>query len=253
MNSRFGEYAEDMEQAYISSGRILPLITTAHFPEHPSMHYWPELYGSAALFAGNNYEPWFTSAGSPRKKDSSYASADPSDEALFCSITDYVDGELGNRPRPRCYCPLGIGDWYYALHAQTMDAVARLERNTENKEIKARVVDFTMLGNLALYHAYMVQAAYHLSMYDKTNDKKFLTPSYEAMYQAREAFAVISDLGERYYARNLEFDSGDSTKRNGNWRDRLVNQVDRDLQDMESLLMKNGICPCLYRPDSGKV
>lgn len=235
MRARFGEYARDMEQAYLASGKILPLITTAHFPEHPSMHYWPELYGSAALFAENNYEPWFTPAGSPWKTGKWYGNADPSDEALFCSVEKYVEGRLEGRP-VHCYSPLAVGDWYFALATKTMEAVRQLEKAENNREIRACVVDFTMLANLGFYHAHMVQAAYHLCMFYKTGDSNCLLPSYKAMYFAWQAFGKVSELGTKYYARNLEFDAGDSTNRNGNWEDRMVHQVDADLRTLEALL-----------------
>lgn len=242
MRHRFGAAAPHMEQAYLSSGKILPLITTAHFPEHPSMHYWPELYGSASLFAGNNYEPWFTRAKSPRKKDSSYANTDPSDEELFCSIEAYVEGSLiGNRPR--CYSPFAIASRYYVLATQTMDAVNHLTDAHNSPEIKASIVDFTMLAQLGFYHAHMVHAAYNLCMFEKTGESAYLSPSYHAMYNARNAFAQLSALGSMYYARNLVFDSGDSTKRNGNWQDRLDRQVDPDLAQLAALLRQNGVMP----------
>lgn len=240
MRIRFGKYARDMELAYIASSRILPLITTAHFPEHPSMHYWPELYGSAALFAENNYEPWFTADESPRRKNTCYANADPSDETLFCSIENYIESSL-NGLTLHCYSPLEVGDWYYALAIHTMDAVERLKFVPDNSEIRASVIDFTMLAHLGFYHAYMVQASYHLCMHNKTQKSNHLIASYEAMYHARQAFSEISQLGTVYYARNLEFDSGDSTKRNGNWQDRLEHQVDADLEKLETLLTDLGI------------
>lgn len=246
---RFGDAAWDMEQAYIYSSRILPLITTAHFPEHPSMHYWPELYGSAALFAEHNYEPWFRKEKSPRRKDSCYGNADPSDEALFTSIEAYVEGMLKGQP-VHCYSPLEVGDWYYALAKRTMDSVSRLEGMLENPEIRASVVDFTMLANLGFYHSYMVQAAYFLCLYDKTERIQDLQSSYKAMYLARGAFAKVSELGSKYYARNLEFDTGDSTRRNGNWQDRLEQQVDADLKKLEGMMEQKGIA--LELPQEGE-
>lgn len=240
MRARFGEYAADMEQAYLASGKLLPLITAAHFPEHPSMHYWPELYGSAALFAENNYEPWFTQEGNPWKKGKWYGNADPSDEALFCSMEAWIEGQLSGKPL-HCYSPLEIGDWYYKLASQTKDAVDRLKKGEINREIKASRVDFAMLADLGFYHAYMVQAAYHLCMFYKTNGRDCLLPAYEAMYSAWKAFGRLSMLGTRYYAANLEFDAGDSVRRNGNWEDRMIYQVDKDLKKMMELLDENGV------------
>jgi hypothetical protein len=245
MRARFGAAAEDMEQAYLSSGKILPLITTAHFPEHPSMHYWPELYSGAALFVHNNDETYFMKENNPSGRDSTYYSALPSDEALFCSIETYVDGEIAGS-LPECYSPLEVADWYNTLAENTLHAILRLQESglaESNREIRASLVDFSMLQDLARYHAFMVHAAYHLCRFQKTGDKAQLAPAYKSMYLARSAFARLSVLGTKYYARNLEFDAGTSTRRNGNWQDRLEHQVEADLQELGGLLKSNGLTP----------
>lgn len=245
MRARFSCAAEDMEQAYLSSGKILPLITTAHFPEHPSMHYWPELYSGAALFVNNNDETYFMKENNPSKRDSCYANALPSDEALFCSIEAYVDGEIAGS-LPECYSPLEVADWYYALAESTLHAIQRLQKSgltEKNSEMYASLVDFSMLQDLARYHAFMVHAAYHLCRYQKTGDKEQLAPAYMSMYLARDAFARLSGLGTKHYARNLEFDAGTSTRRNGNWQDRLEHQVEADLRELGELLKSNGLTP----------
>lgn len=240
MRARFGEYAADMEQAYRASGKLLPLITAAHFPEHPSMHYWPELYGSAALFAENNYEPWFTPEGNPWKKGKWYGNSDPSDETLFCSMEAWVEAKLSGKSL-HCYSPLEVGDWYYRLAGQTKEAVDRLRDGEGSPEIKASRVDFAMLADLGFYHAYMVQAAYHLCLFYKTEEKDRLRPAYRAMRSAWQAFGRLSELGTKYYAANLEFDAGDSLKRNGSWEDRMVHQVNRDMEKLTRLLEQHGV------------
>ncbi len=245
MRARFSAAAEDMEQAYLSSGKILPLITTAHFPEHPSMHYWPELYSGAALFVHNNDETYFMKENNPSKRDSCYANALPSDEALFSSIEAYVDGEIAGS-LPECYSPLEVADWYNALAESTLSAILRVQKRglkESNREIYASLVDFSMLQDLARSHAFMVHAAYHLCRFQKTGEKAQLAPAYRSMYLARDAFARLSDLGTKHYARSLEFDAGTSTRRNGNWQDRLEHQVEADLKELGELLKSNGLAP----------
>ena len=102
----FGEEFQVMEEAYRCTSKVMPLITTAHFPVHPSLHYWPELYSGAALFHENNYDPFF--------KDRNYINSLPSDEALFYSIEQYVDDlELGDLKGK--YSPLQVRDWLKAI------------------------------------------------------------------------------------------------------------------------------------------
>jgi hypothetical protein len=206
------------------------------------MHYWPELYTGAALFAENNYEPYFTKEHSPSKRDSSYGNSLPSDEALFCSIEQYADGEIAGNP-PLCYSPLAVADWYYALAESTARAVSRLKKSPEYSsvpEVKSSAVDFAMLAGIARFHAWKVHAAYHLCRFTKTGDKNALALSYQAMGMARAAFAETAALGTKYYARNIEFDAGTSTKRNGNWQDRLEKEVDADVAKLGEMLKENG-------------
>jgi hypothetical protein len=204
------------------------------------MHYWPELYSGAALFAKNSYEPYFIMPKSPQKKDNCYANALPSDETLFCSIEQYIDGELANSV-PETYSPLEVADWYHALAHSTLAAVERMR--LDSNEAKATAADFTMLANLGLFHAWKSHAAYHLCRFEKTGDKEELAPAYRAMALARAAYAKTAELGSAHYARNLEYDAGTSTKRNGNWQDRLEKEVDVDLADLAALLAANGVEP----------
>jgi hypothetical protein len=244
LKARFGAAAAaDAEFCYLSASRILPLITTAHFPEHPSMHYWPELYTGAALFAKNSYEPYFIMPKSPQKKDNCYANALPSDETLFCSIEQFIDGALAGNP-PEQYSPLAVADWYHALAVGTLGAVRRLTADATliaRPEAYASAVDFSMVAYIGLFHAWKSHAAYHLCLFEKTGDTAALAPAYRAMCCAREAYARVSALGDRHYARDLEFDAGTSTRRNGNWRDRLEQEVDVDLADLAALLQSHGV------------
>ena len=243
---RFGkDIAGDMEQAYLNASRILPLVTTAHFPAHPSLHYWPELFAGASLFPQNNYEPKYTKEGGYIGIDVTYAKAKASDEALFCSIDNYVEGELSGKI-PRCYSPLMVRDWYHELAQNTRDAIEGLNKipnNASLPEVKSSCVDFEMLAEIADFHSHMTATAYHLCHFEKAGDKARLLPAWQSMKAAHKCYSQLSVLGEKYYAPNLQFNAGTATRRCGNWSDWLKNQVSPDLADLEKILLENGIKP----------
>jgi len=236
LDVRFGkETADHVETAYRWASKIMPLITTAHFPVHPSLHYWPELYSGAALFHKNNYDPYF--------KEFNYINSLPSDEALFYSIENYVEDMLANDCKCK-YSPLQVRDWLKTFADNTRKALkkaAEAAGGTVKGELKAVVVDFSMLADIAEFHAWKIKAAYHLCLFQKKGCKEQLVTSYQSMIVARTFWDSLSRLGNKYYNRNLEFNAGTGTKRNGNWEDRLVKEIDEDIKCLESLLEQNGI------------
>jgi len=243
---RFGKYADDMEKLYLFSGKILPLITTAHFPVHPSMHYWPEIYSGAALFFKNNYDPKYVHKPLGYAPfDVCYANALPSDEALFCSIERFVEGEIEGEV-PRCYSPLLVREWYRSFAQNVRQYADKLEINgaaCSVPEIKASLVDFKMIAELGDFHAWKIGAAYFLCRFQKTDNTDDLLRSYSEMKAARECFSNLSDLGDMYYAPDLVFDAGTSLRRNGTWRDRITNEIDIDIADLKEMILENNKNP----------
>ena len=233
---RFGEEISGyVEEAYRWASKVMPLITTAHFPVHPSLHYWPELYAGAALFHENNYDPYF--------KDRNYINSLPSDEALFYSMEQYIDDlESGNLKGK--YSPLQVRDWLKALADNIRKCLEKFEAHSglrNCKELKATIVDFTMIADIAEFHVWKIKAAYHLYLYQKKGCREELKASYQAMTVAREFWTKLSRLGSDNFNHNLEFNAGTGRKRNGNWEDRLVKEINADMACLEKLLTENGI------------
>lgn len=226
---RFGNAATYVLSACEAASRVMPYITTVHFPVHPSMHYWPEIYSGAALFAENNDEPYF--------RDVDYAGALPSDEQLFCSIRNYVEAILLGR-HPDQYSPAFVREQYLQIADRLEKALAGAEENGADvcREWIGLKVDFTMILWIARYHAHMIPAAYFLEMYKHTRQPVYLLRSRDAMKEALACWTKTADLGDQYYAHDLEFDAGTSTRRNGNWRVRQKNQVEKDLASLEKMI-----------------
>lgn len=233
---RFGNAAAAAERVYRYGSRVIPLITTAHFPRHPSQHYWPELFPGNSLFKENNYVEY--------NNMFSYATSHPSDEQLYTTIDKAVDAYLAKKPVDAIH-PLTIRDWYETLAAQIDIAIAEAENMgaADVAEWFPTKADFSMLGGIARYHVWMVLAAWNNNLAEKTGDGQALQQAYQAMLTARHYWSRVSDLGTKYYARNLMFDIGTGMRRNGNWADRLAGQIDKDIATLACKMSQLGILP----------
>ncbi|MCL2094476.1 MAG: hypothetical protein FWH12_09840 [Treponema sp.] len=230
---RYGARGRALMGAYGLASRIMPLVTTIHFPVHPSLHYWPELYPGASLFGKNNLDYLF--------EEINYAQSLPSDEEFFYSIAAYAQDELEGKLKPR-YSPLVMREQLYQL-AQDLRSIlkeAGLSEASKGEEL-ALWVDFTMLALLGEFHAWKGLSAYHLYRWEKTASKDDLAASYGPMAEARQNWADLSALGSRYYHGDLQFNAGTGMARNKNWAYRLEKEVDPDLADLRALLEKEGL------------
>jgi hypothetical protein len=232
---RFGTEGAGILDVYETAGKILPLITTVHFPVHPSLQYWPELYPGAALFAKNNYDRSFGEV--------TYASALPSDEELFYSITEYAEDQAAGKLKAK-YSPLLIRDKLHALAYKVRALLAECSCSENSQgEKRALWVDFTMTALLADFHAWKMATAYHLYLYQKKPVRDTLKTAYGEALNARRMWAELSSLGSHYYHHDLQFNAGWGESRHKNWQERLEKEVDVDIKDLEALLVEAGESP----------
>jgi hypothetical protein len=231
---RFGGAWESVERMDRFGSRIMPLVTTAHFPRHPSQHYWPELFPGNALYKENNYVEYNNAF--------SYATSNPSDEQLFTSVAKAVDAKLAGKPVD-AFHPFTVRDWYESLARQIEQAsVEAAERGADSAaEWYPTSVDFNMLAGISRYHARMVCAAWYNDLFEKTGDGGAGVKAYEALTAAREVWRTLSDIGSANYYHDLMFDIGTGMRRNGTWADRIPGQLDKDVRTLKDALSKAGI------------
>jgi hypothetical protein len=231
---RFGEAWEAVERVYRFGSRIMPLVTTAHFPRHPSQHYWPELFPGNALYKENNYVEYNNAF--------SYATSNPSDEQLFTSIAKAVDAALAGRSVD-AFHPFIVRDWYESLARQ-------IERATdEARELGAGAspewypteTDFGMLAGISRFHARMVGAAWYNEVFEKKGDVSAGVKAYEELTAARAVWRSLSDVGAVNYHHDLVFDIGTGMRRNGTWGDRIPGQLDKDERTLKAALKNAGV------------
>ena len=226
----FGTNAETFYQLYETSSLVLPLITTVHFPVHPSLHYWPELYPGAALFGKNNAEPLFG--------ELDYAHTLPSDEALFYSISEFAQDVVAHTEKPK-YTPYHTQAWLHCL-SEKIRSLLKTVPERRSAEMECSLVDFTMLACLAEFHARKIGAALHLSFFKLEHRPEELKTAYADMQLALKEWEQIAEIGMQHY-HLLQFNAGTGTQRCGSWAERLKKEVGPDTRMLLELLHKSGV------------
>jgi hypothetical protein len=231
--TRFGAHGGTMRKLYEAASQVMPLITTIHFPVHPSLHYWPELYPGAALFGGHNTEPLFEGI--------DYAHALPSDELLFYSIADFAADMHTGALQPK-YGPPHTRAWLHRLSQDIRALLAALPAGAGD-EMAASAVDFAMLAGFAAFHARKAGAALHLALFEKTGEAAHLQTAGADMHLALTEWERLSELGGQHYRADLQFNAGTGTRRCSNWAERLEREVRPDTEKLLGLLRQHGLEP----------
>ena len=232
--TRFGDAAGDVIDAYSSASKVLPLITASHLTQHPNNHNWTELDTGGALFVENNYNPMFT--------DVTYASAEPSDPAMFYQIDEYVEDVLAGDHAGK-YTPLQLARWYDHLAAEIRTAAQAATANVESPtaEFESTILDVNMLADLTAYHAAKTRAAVALMFYQLDSDTSDLKDAYAHMRAAVESWTSLAQRGAGTYHDDLLFAMGPDAAHEGNWSERLEQEIEVDLAALEELLAEEGI------------
>jgi hypothetical protein len=219
-----------LEQALTAGGKILPLITTAHMPVHPSLLYWVEMSTGGALFPENNHNN--------RYRDTGYVNAKASDEGLFYGIADFVNDLVDRRVHGR-YTPVQVAGWLRHLAGRVEIALEDLRKanaSTRFPRTRTTLNDMQMLAALARYHYQKTFAAIRLALWLRTGSVTELRHSRAHMTAARERWTTLTELGE-IYDHDLCFQLGspDTNARRGYWRDRLP-EMERDIDRLGELI-----------------
>jgi hypothetical protein len=229
LEKRFGhKVAPLLERAYVAAGKVMPLITAAHMPVHPSQIYWPEMSTGAALFGEHNVNT--------RYGQVTYGSAEPSDPGLFYGIDEYVADLNGHRLKGK-YTPLQVAGWFKYLTEEILRCLNQLDALTdwqENFEYHQTAVDLKMNASFARYHAWKIPAAYHLAQHTAGAEVHQLQMAYVCMAAAAEVWLELAQTGAVFHS-NLEFGVGEPTDRHGHWRDRII-EMDRDMARLSAML-----------------
>ena len=211
-----------LEKAFQCASYILPLICTFHMPVHPSLNYSVEIDTGGALFPENNYNMAFKKMG--------YLNAEPSDSQMFHGIDEYV-GCLLKGEQLKKYTPLQAAEWLDGFSDKLQKKCLSLNLKKTGSNVLL-LNDFSMLAQMAKYHARKIEAAIYLSLYNRTDDKKYATFSLNRMIEAKKNWIKLSELGS-VYIDDLCFQLGDSGNNSlrGHWRDRII-EIEKDIAQL---------------------
>jgi hypothetical protein len=228
-SQRFGTAAgKEIARAYAVASRVIPLITASHMPVHPMEQYWPELTTGGALFQENQLNAHY--------RENTYGATEPSDSGLFYGIEEYARDSASGSLKAK-YTPLQVAALFAAFSAGTRAALAAAAGASDLRhepEYAATVLDFSMIADLADYHASKIEASLALARFKLQGNAAELRRCAVSTGEARAHWARLAQRGTGTYHKPLEFGAGTSTGRTGHWADQLV-ELDRDLATLRSM------------------
>jgi hypothetical protein len=235
--AHFGDAGAALEKALAAASKIVPLVTTAHMPVHPSLRYWTEMNTGWALFAENNLNK---TASYDFVSNITYGSTEPSDHGLFYGIDEYADA-VATKTFSGKYSPFQVADWLDALALETDMAFCLAEgaiKNNSGAEFLAMRVDLLMLRDFARYHAAKIRAAFALALWRIKKTPNYLSDAVLLFNSAIEYWNALAQKGRENYYHDLDFSSAGSTTRRGTWGD-LTCELLADQKTLAELLNKS--------------
>lgn len=182
-NRRFGRNGPAIIDLYHLASGVLDIYLKFH-DTGDTMECWPEIDTGGAL----DY----------------YYQRSPADRDIFCSCREYVDEYLRNKPSGRI-TPETVAERLENLGRIIVDKVRKeldlnlLRISALSEEWRMTLNDFSILGNLALFHSARIKAAVYLGLYYETTDLSVLYHSKEYLCQARRLWEKIVDATTDLY------------------------------------------------------
>ena len=237
--ARFGRAGSAVEEALAVASKIVPLITTAHMPVHPSLRYWTELNTGWALFVENNLNK---PTSYDFQTDITYGSSEPSDHGLFYGVDEYVEDLAANKLTGK-YSPLQAADWLDEMARKTAAALASAADSVQDKsgaEFLALSVDLSMLIDLARYHAEKMRAATALALWRAKKEGACLSDAAILLDSAIGYWNALAERGRENYYHDLNFSSAGSKTRRGTWADLTV-ELTADRATLAEMMKASGV------------
>ena len=215
LRHRFGEADSAVEQLYAAGGQILPLLTTVLQMSASLWTFWPERYAGRSL-----------------DED---AKVEPSDSTQFYRIDEYVEdvveGSLCGK-----WTPIQVSHLLREMSRDTNAAIGHID--ADSTELRYTCLDFSILSNLAEYHASRMEAATCMALFRRAKAPGLLSLVIQHLEESREHWVALSESAEGNYADDLVF--GFREKGHvGHWKDDLA-VVENDLTAVRRLVREVG-------------
>ena len=217
MTARFGTAASDVMKAYESASLVIPEIVAVHLAD-PNMYIWPEINPGGLVDA--------------------YRAVLPSDWRYVASIPEAVSNRLSHFGSAKQTAPETAAR-FDAMGNSIDQALDRARRQVKpNPEWLSTEPDLRVLALMARYHAQKQIAAYHLELFDRTQDESSLRTARQAVEKGLQIWQQLVKLTDGLYPEVMSFAPNDR----GHWKDKLP-YVKYDLQlvqDREDTYRKFG-------------
>ncbi|NLA59135.1 MAG: hypothetical protein GX855_09590, partial [Firmicutes bacterium] len=225
LRSRFGPKAEIAEKAYAVSSKVISYLIRYQMSD-PNMYTWPEIDTGGIL----DY----------------YMETYPSDPATMHSIAEAAAFRLTERTSAKV-TPEEASTYFENIGRQCLEMAKELESSDSDRELVATRLDVSVLGNMALYHAYKIRSAEQLSLYYLTKDLAALKQAAALIREANSFWHECVRLTDGFYYDHMVTGPIDS----GHWKDKLV-LIDDDEKRLEELIRLYEECaPFDYAFDFG--
>ncbi len=219
-----GDAAPTLLSALARSGRILPLITTAHDPSAANAAYWPEMYTNMSIVDPAHPGPY---GDTPRPRV--FGNVSPLDPQLFSTINEYCASLLNERAIAKI-SPLQVAmqldDWASAATKDLANAGAAI-----GAEARRLSIDTAIAADLGRFFAWKFRAAVLFGIFDRSGVERARQQALIAYRKARDVWAGLAQRATGVYVSDLTF--GPSRNLRGHWNDRLP-AIDQDITAMEN-------------------
>ncbi len=230
LRSQFGSGAADIEAALANSGRILPIVTTAHASSAGNNSYWPEIYLNQSMVDPQHPGP-YTDSPAPKV----FGNVSPLDPQLFARINDYADSLLeGNRNGK--YSPIEVAEWIEDYASAALDALSRANKTAKNRdsaEYRRMTIDAGLQARLGRFFGAKFRAGVLYRIYEKTASGAALEASIRQYESARNVWADLAGRAKPVYQADITV--GEHPQLRGHWMDRIP-AIDADLHALAAKL-----------------
>ena len=149
-----------------NASRVLPLVTSAHFPSAANHEYWPEIYDNMPIVPGS--EPRLTPI--PRAKI--FRDVSPLDPQLFSTIADHAGDLLAGRSNPK-YSPIEVAQWvedYTAASAEGLSKARVQATAPTSPEFRRMEEDVLIQNGLGRFFAAKLRSGVLFEIYQQTGN-----------------------------------------------------------------------------------
>lgn len=202
----------NMLDAYTYSSRVINFLIQYTLND-PNMYVWPEIDTGGILDL--------------------YLQTPTSDKCVIYPITeyvrDYLKGEVGGR-----FTPENASKYLKGLSDKIFRNVKVLESEFEksaDKELKASIIDFKVLGFLALYHSKKIIAALKLEFFYQSRDLNALYQCYQLIRECTVCWEQLITITEDFYYDKMVTGPSDA----GSWETKLKFVYEDELRITELL------------------